>query len=51
MSYQQEKISFRTLVLLLKKQNPSWNVSKITDFFEQSENPPNLNRHSLMNKH
>ena len=49
-SHRQEKISFRTLVLLLKKQSPSWNISKIADFFEQSENPSNLNRHSLMNK-
>jgi hypothetical protein len=49
-AHQQEKLSFRTLVLLLKRQNPSWTASQIADFFEQSENPPNLNRHILMNK-
>jgi hypothetical protein len=47
---QQEKLSFRTFLLLLHRQNPSWSVSNTADFLEQSENPPNLNRHSLMNK-
>ncbi|CAF1389256.1 unnamed protein product [Rotaria sp. Silwood1] len=46
----QDKLSFRTFVLLLKRQNPSWTASNIADFLEQSDNPPNLNRHSLMNK-
>jgi hypothetical protein len=46
----QEKLSFRTFVLLLKRQNPSWTASNIADFLERSENPPNLNRYSLMNK-
>ncbi|CAF1321658.1 unnamed protein product [Rotaria sp. Silwood1] len=49
----QEKLSFRTFVLLLlHHQNPSWSVSNIADFFEHSENPSNLNRHeSLSNPH
>ncbi|CAF1319452.1 unnamed protein product [Rotaria sp. Silwood1] len=47
---QQEKELFRPLVLLLHRQNPSWTVPDIADFFEQSDNPPNLNRHALVNK-
>ncbi|CAF1347321.1 unnamed protein product [Rotaria sordida] len=47
---QQEKELFRPLVLLLHRQNRSWTVPDIADFFEQSDNPPNLNRHALVNK-
>ncbi|CAF1061727.1 unnamed protein product [Rotaria sordida] len=47
---QQEKELFRSLVLLLHRQNPSWTTPDVADFFEQSDNPPNLNRHALVNK-
>ncbi|CAF4545610.1 unnamed protein product, partial [Rotaria sp. Silwood2] len=36
--------------LLLSRQNPTWTASDIANFFEQSDNPPNLNRHALTKK-
>ncbi|CAF1197390.1 unnamed protein product [Rotaria sordida] len=47
---QQEKELFRPLVLLLHRQNPSWTAPDVADFFEQSGNPPNLNRRAVVNK-
>ncbi|CAF3588675.1 unnamed protein product [Rotaria sp. Silwood1] len=38
-----EEELFRPLVLLLSRQNSSWTASDIANFFEQSDNPPNLN--------
>ncbi len=46
---EEEKL-FRTLVLLLHRQNPSWTVPDIGNFLEQSDNPPSLNRHALLHK-
>ena len=46
----QDLKEFRSLVLALKKLNPSWNASNISNFLQQSENPPLLKRHTLMKK-
>ncbi|CAF2834395.1 unnamed protein product [Rotaria sp. Silwood2] len=47
---QQEKQLFSLLVVLLHRQNLSWTVPDIADFLEPSDNPPNLIRHTLVNK-
>ena len=46
----QDKIDFRTTVLCLKRQNPSWNAPEIATFLQRSENPPSLSRESLRKK-
>ena len=37
-----EKKNFRTLVLEIKKVNPTWSPKKISEFLLSSENPPDL---------
>jgi transposase len=45
-----DKKEFRSLVLSLKKLNPSWSASQIANFLQQSENSPSLKRHQLVTK-
>ena len=46
----QDKIDFRTTVICLKRQNPSWNAPEIATFLQRSENPPSLSRDALRKK-
>ena len=43
----EEKKTFRELVLALKRLNPTWKPPQIADFLYQSENPPQTKRRSL----
>ncbi|CAF4748619.1 unnamed protein product [Rotaria sp. Silwood1] len=42
----QDKKQFRSIVLGLKKLNPSWQAPDISTFLQESENPPLLKRHA-----
>ncbi|CAF3480899.1 unnamed protein product [Rotaria sp. Silwood1] len=46
----QDKKQFRSIVLGLKKLNPSWQAPDISTFLQESEKPPLLKRHALIKR-